>query len=141
MTHRLFIYGTLLPGLCRHSVMQGAQHISPGKTNGCLYDLGPYPALVLQPMALDGVPVAWVRGEVYEVSDALLTQLDSVEAYVPTQPENSEYVRETVWVESANGTQVQAWTYVYNQDLSQAQRIAHGDYVRHLKEAGYTPIS
>ena len=139
MTHRLFIYGTLLPGLCRHSVMQGAQHISAGKTMGCLYDLGPYPALFLQPTANDVEPVTWVRGELYEVSDALLTQLDSVEAYVPTQPENSEYVRETVWVESANGTQVQAWTYVYNQDLSQAQRIAHGDYVRHLKEAGYTP--
>ena len=106
---------------------------------GCLYDLGPYPALVLKAKAPDVVPPAWVRGEVYEVSDALLTQLDSVEAYVSMQPENSEYVRETVWVESANGTKVQAWTYVYNQDLSQAQRIAHGDYVRHLKETGFTP--
>ena len=139
MTHRLFIYGTLLPGLCRHSVMQGAQHISAGKTMGCLYDLGPYPALVLQPKASDFEPATWVRGELYEVSDALLMELDSVEAYDPARPDSSEYVRETVWAESADGTQVQAWTYVYNQDLSDAKRIAHGDYVRHLKETGFTP--
>jgi gamma-glutamylcyclotransferase (GGCT)/AIG2-like uncharacterized protein YtfP len=62
-----------------------------------------------------------------------------VEAYDPTQPDISEYVRETVWVESADGTQVQAWTYVYNQELSAAQRIADGDYLRRLKETGFTP--
>ena len=139
MTHRLFIYGTLLPGLCRHSVMQGAHHISAGKSMGCSYNLGPYPALVLKPWVTDVLPAEWVGGEVYEVSDALLTQLDGVEAYDPTQPDISEYVRETVWVESADGMQVQACTYVYNQDLTQAERIAHGDYLRHLKETGHTP--
>jgi hypothetical protein len=28
---------------------------------------------------------------------------------------------------------------VYNQDLSEAQRIADGDYLRRLKETGFTP--
>ena len=139
MTHRLFIYGTLLPGLCRHSVMQGAQHISAAKTQACLYDLGPYPAMVLQPVAQDATPTAWVSGSLYAVSDDMLAKLDRVEAYDPAHPERSEYIRATVWVASVDGKHEQAWTYVYNQNLSHAQRIAHGDYLQYLKDTGYTP--
>jgi gamma-glutamylcyclotransferase (GGCT)/AIG2-like uncharacterized protein YtfP len=95
--------------------------------------------LALQPAAPDVISAAWVSGELYGVSDALLAQLDRVEAYDPSHPASSEYVRKTVWVEEADGTQAQAWTYVYSQSLSQAKRIAHGDYRRHLKETGYTP--
>ena len=131
MMHRLFVYGTLLAGLCRHSVMQGAPLLGAAHTQGVLYDLGPYPAMV--------AGEARVHGELYEVSDAQLAQLDEVEAYDSQRPEASEYVRQqvTVWL-SQGGSQL-AWTYVYNRSVAQAHRIAHGDYRRHLKHTGYTP--
>jgi gamma-glutamylcyclotransferase (GGCT)/AIG2-like uncharacterized protein YtfP len=45
---RLFIYGTLLPGQCRWSLIEdlGGQIVGPAVTTGWLLDLGEYPGLV-----------------------------------------------------------------------------------------------
>jgi gamma-glutamylcyclotransferase (GGCT)/AIG2-like uncharacterized protein YtfP len=142
----LFVYGTLLPGLCRHPAMQGARWLGRAGVRAQLYDLGPYPGLILTPARAEAA--AWVWGQVAEVDDALLGRLDAIEAYDPDRPAQSEYVRLGCDAHlamddpqaQADAKVVRAWVYVYNRSLQHARRIAHGDYVRHLDETGFTPV-
>lgn len=49
-THRVFVYGSLLPGMANHGV--AAPHVLsavPGRVRGRLVDAGPYPALLWSP--------------------------------------------------------------------------------------------
>ena len=145
--HRLFVYGTLLPGLCRHPAMQGARWLGKACVMAQLYDLGPYPGLILTPA--QAADASWVWGQVAEVDDALLARLDAIEAYDPDRPEQSEYVRQPcdahLPVEdkgevSATPRVLRVWVYVYNRSVQHARRIVHGDYLRHLDDTGFTPV-
>ena len=128
---RLFVYGTLLPGLCRHDAMHGARWLGPAHINAALYDLGPYPAVVHG----EGV----THGLLAEVDDALLTRLDAIEEYHPEAPARSEYLRQRITAHTDAGHSHGAWCYVYARDVGSARRLAHGDYRRHLQETGYVP--
>jgi len=124
--HRIFVYGTLLPGLCRHYAMQGSRSLGRGTITGLLYDLGPYPAVVHG--------AGNVRGEVFEVDATVLAVLDEIEAFYPDAPEDkSEYLREEVVVQM-DGAEVtlSAWFYRFNQSIAGKHRIEHGDYLRFL---------
>jgi gamma-glutamylcyclotransferase (GGCT)/AIG2-like uncharacterized protein YtfP len=131
MVHPLFVYGTLLPGLCRYDAMQGAVWCGAAHIHAQLYDLGPYPAV------LAGEGLVW--GELAEVDDALLHRLDAMEEYHVDDPAQSEYRRERCIAWLGDGLSCEAWVYVYNRAVTPAQRIVHGDYLRHLQDTGYTP--
>jgi gamma-glutamylcyclotransferase (GGCT)/AIG2-like uncharacterized protein YtfP len=126
--NRLFIYGTLMPGLRLEAEMQGARFVSAAQVPGRLVDLGRYPGLLQG----DGQ----VTGEVYEVDDAHLARLDGVEGVVPGDRAASQYWREEVMVLNGplQGQPVQ--TYVYKRPVDGCTPIAHGDYRRHIREVG-----
>jgi gamma-glutamylcyclotransferase (GGCT)/AIG2-like uncharacterized protein YtfP len=128
MTHALFIYGTLMPGLRLEAEMLGARFVGSAHIEGRLFDLGHYPGLLQG----DGP----VTGEVYQVDDAHLTHLDGVEGVVPGDRDASQYWREEVTVLSGplQGQRVQ--TYVYNGPVDGCVPIPHGDYRRYIREVG-----
>ena len=73
---RVFVYGTLLRGERNHHLIAGGHYLGPASTDPCfeLLDLGSYPAMVA------GGTTA-IRGEVFEVDEAILRSLDDLEGY------------------------------------------------------------
>lgn len=72
----LFVYGTLKRGASNHQWLAGQTFIGEARTQPGyrLYDVGGYPAMVLQPGGSEGV---W--GEVWSVAAGALQQLDEFE--------------------------------------------------------------
>jgi gamma-glutamylaminecyclotransferase len=72
----IFVYGTLLVGEPNHRLLTGAQLICDARTppRFTLHDLGPYPAMVRG--GKHAVP-----GELYEVGEAMLAELDRLERH------------------------------------------------------------
>jgi gamma-glutamylcyclotransferase (GGCT)/AIG2-like uncharacterized protein YtfP len=91
----LFVYGTLRSGGDAAGLLRGCRPVGTGIVAGTLYDLGAYPALVL-----DGRGP--VEGEVWRCPADVLDRLDEYEG-VP----GGLYLRVRVVVE---GTE--CWTYV-----------------------------
>jgi gamma-glutamylcyclotransferase (GGCT)/AIG2-like uncharacterized protein YtfP len=80
----VFVYGTLRAGEVNDIGRAAARHrldvprlIGTVFVNGRLYDFGAYPGLVLDASAEP------VRGDVYEVDDALVPLLDEIEEVYP----------------------------------------------------------
>ncbi len=131
MTDLVFFYGTLMSGFKR----RGRERIDPklqpegrGWIAAALFDLGIYPAAI---PAADGR----VWGEVYRMldTDAVLTVLDEIEGFRPSEPDASLYMRAETPVTLDDGSVTGAWAYFYNAPLGRAQRIESGDYLEHLK--------
>ncbi|MCB9532025.1 MAG: gamma-glutamylcyclotransferase [Myxococcales bacterium] len=121
---RVFVYGTLLPGLPNHGWLRGARSLGPATTERsfALYDLGHYPA------AVTGGDAA-LRGEVFEVDAAGLARLDILED-VPAL-----YTRALVpVVVSGSHRHVTAWVYTLAAPLPRgAVPIPDGDYAAWIR--------
>ena len=131
MTDLVFFYGTLMSGFKRAGRSRIDPKLTPvgrGSIAATLFDLGIYPAAI---PALD----ERVLGEVHRMldADAVLAALDEIEGYRPAQPDASLYTRVETPVTLEDGRVAPAWVYFYNAPLGQAQRIASGDYLQHLK--------
>ncbi|MBE0510320.1 MAG: gamma-glutamylcyclotransferase [Gammaproteobacteria bacterium] len=123
----VFVYGTLLRGMCRFPALSHAEPMGPALAQGKLYDLGDYPGL------RPGSDV--VVGEIYRVDARTLDRLDGIEDYYPDCPESSLYLRRPIQVRLlADGRRLQAETYLYASPLPESRRIADGDYRRHVLE-------
>ena len=130
--HRLFIYGTLMPGLRLEAEMHGARFVGAAQVPGRLVDVGRFPGFLLDWSTGDGQ----VRGEIYEVDDAHLARLDVVEGMVRGDRSASQYWRETVTVLSGPLQGQRVKTYMYNRPTDGCTPIAHGDYRRYIREVG-----
>jgi len=118
--HLVFVYGSLRSGGAgaMSTRYPESQFIAEARVNGSLYDLGPYPGLQLDEA---GSPVV---GEVYEVGDALLSELDDFEA-------SSNYLRKPVevWLGSERRS---GWTYEPNPEFyALEERITSGDWIEY----------
>jgi gamma-glutamylcyclotransferase (GGCT)/AIG2-like uncharacterized protein YtfP len=127
----VFFYGTLMapfnrPG--RQRITSKLTYVGRGSIRAALFDLGIYPA------AIPAEDDSKVWGEVYEMRDAaaVLSVLDEIEGYRPSEPDRSLYTRVLTDVRLEDGRAKSAWAYFYNAPLGRAQRIESGDYLDHL---------
>ena len=117
MKHLVAVYGTLKRGYPNSRVLKAATFLGEDSLTGLtLYDLGPYPGALAKPS--DGV-----RVEVYAVNDHLLKELDVLEAYCPTAPKESLYLRKRMATQHGS-----AWVYIYNRPVEHHRRIASGTW-------------
>ena len=128
MSEYLFAYGTLQPGLAPAGMAATVARLAPlgeGFVRGVLYDLGHYPAAVLDPSA-DGK----IYGTVFRLPDdpEVLRQLDAYEEYEPDCVEASLFVRVKSLVEMEHGDSLACWIYVYGRDVGSAPVIGSGKF-------------
>jgi gamma-glutamylcyclotransferase (GGCT)/AIG2-like uncharacterized protein YtfP len=65
-------------------------------------------------------------------TDAVLSALDEIEGYRPSEPDASLYMRQELPVTFDDGRTAPVWVYLYNAPLGKAQRIESGDYLEYL---------
>lgn len=118
----VFVYGTLRrgeAGAMSHR-FPDSRFRAEATVSGWLYDLGAYPGLLLTESD------SLVKGEVYEVDDETLKQLDDFEAA-------SNYLRRQVEVALGAGIAT-AWTYEPNPECySFDELIPSGDWIEYGK--------
>jgi gamma-glutamylcyclotransferase (GGCT)/AIG2-like uncharacterized protein YtfP len=127
---RLFVYGTLMRGFdhpMAKLLANSADFIGGARCRGRLYRIKHYPGLVLSDDAAE-----IVFGEVYRLHarEELLRELDMYEACGEGFAEPTEYVRKMLAITLDDGSAGEAWTYVYNWDVTRLPRIASGRFLQ-----------
>jgi gamma-glutamylcyclotransferase (GGCT)/AIG2-like uncharacterized protein YtfP len=133
----LAAYGTLMEGECntlpRH-VRRALRLVGDCKIPGTLYDLGPYPGLILP--SATATAMATVRGQLFRIAEddhsavPILAEIDRYEGFDPDAPEQSEFVRRHVRLRQP---QRGAWLYVLNKHLARLRPIPSGDWRQHCR--------
>ncbi len=123
----LFVYGTLRRDVGAPAYKLLARHgelFDHGTVRGRLFDVGRYPALVL-----DGGPDDQVRGEVHVLRAPrwALAGLDHYEGVAGS----GQYRRIRVPVATRDHGRIKAWVYEYLRDTSRLAQVQSGDYARH----------
>ncbi len=108
----IFVYGTLKRSVANPmgAMMRShATYVAEAIIAGRIYDLGPYPGLVLEDCGTA------VYGELYEIQrpNALLALLDAYEGCAEDDPMPHEFVRVEATVRDTDGIDYRAWVYVY----------------------------
>lgn len=119
--HLVFVYGTLRRGGGRAMPdrFPGAKFVADAKVSGSLYDLGAYPGALL-----DGSD-SQVTGEVYEVDDESLKELDDFEA-------SSNYLRKRFEVSLDDDDRRACWVYEPDPEFYPlGALITSGDWVEY----------
>lgn len=119
----VFVYGTLMRERANNPVMRrlGCRFVSTALTQDprVLVDLGPYPAL----LARVGTESVRVAGEIWELDEAALDELDAFEGCPDL------YSRERVTLETEGARTVEAFVYVLAGPApADARVIATGRY-------------
>ena len=125
----LFVYGTLMRGYAHpmaRLLSANADFLGQASCRGRLYMVKHYPGLVESDEAAD-----IVHGELYRlrVPEDLLREFDMYEACGEGFPEPTQYVRQTLPVMRADGSTVEAWTYIYNWKVDHLARIESGRFL------------
>ena len=127
--HLVFVYGTLRRGGAGAMLERfpNARFIADAKVGGSLYDLGAYPGLLLNESN------STVTGEVYEVDDQTLNELDDFEA-------STNYWRKQV--EILLGAQSRmGWTYEPNPEFHSLRTlITSGDWIEYARTKADSPL-
>ena len=120
--HLVFVYGTLRRGTARAMTIRfpNSKFIADARVIGSLYDLGAYPGLLLNESN------SLVIGEVYEVDDEILNELDDFEA-------SSYYRRKQVEISLGTDRRL-GWTYEPDPEFySPRTLITSGDWIEYAK--------
>ena len=130
--NRVFVYGTLRSDAknSMHSVLaKYSKFEAKGYVYGTLYDVGEYPAIVLDSVR------SKVYGEVYIVydMDRVFGLLDEYEECSDSFVKPHEYRRVQAEVFLDLGKRVESWVYEYNLPPKGLKPICEGDYMEYLK--------
>jgi len=121
----VFVYGTLMEGMSRHSEMQdGCTLVCEGAVQGELYHILDYPGLV--------VGNGTIHGELYRASDMfqIIQRLDWIEGSGGSNPLFNRVIQE---VTTKQG-KVWAYTYHYAKNTDSFERIISGDWASFNEE-------
>lgn len=121
--HLVFVYGTLRSGSAGAMPVRfpNAKFIAAAKVSGRLYDLGAYPGLLLDEST------SLVSGEVYEVDDSILSELDDFEG-------SSNYSRKQVEI-TLGSDRKSCWVYEPDPaSYSFHTLITSGDWMEYQNE-------
>lgn len=115
MDGRVFVYGTLRRGGSNHFRMAKAEYLSAATVRGRFYQIDWYPGIVLD-AAAEGIV-----GEIYQVSPAVLEELDRFEG--------PEYRRLLTQVRMPDGETVSVWVWEWTGPVDESRRITSGDWL------------
>lgn len=124
---KVFVYGTLLSGLSNSALLNNSDFIGEGTMNGIIYDLGSFPGV--------NYGLGVIHGEVYDVDELTLSDLDYLEGYDTQNVDSSLYVRNVTDITLENGRIIRdVFVYIYNKDLSGSGYpiIENGDYKEYV---------
>ncbi|MGH4139707.1 gamma-glutamylcyclotransferase family protein [Clostridium sp.] len=112
----VFVYGTLMSGNNNNEMFLSetkfaGDFIAEGFE---LYDLGNYPGIIHSENNK-------VKGQLYVINKNILNNLDILEG------EGSLYIRELIRVVNDKNESREAYTYVYNQDISGKVKVSYED--------------
>jgi gamma-glutamylcyclotransferase (GGCT)/AIG2-like uncharacterized protein YtfP len=129
ISDRLFVYGTLMRGYVHpmaRLLSANAEFLGEASCRGRLYMVKHYPGLVLSEAAGD-----IVYGELYRLRapEDLLREFDMYEACGEGFPEPTQYVRQMFSVTLADGSESEAWTYIYNWPVAELKLIESGRFL------------
>jgi gamma-glutamylcyclotransferase (GGCT)/AIG2-like uncharacterized protein YtfP len=127
----IFVYGSLLTRIAHprgEQLRREAALVGTGHVGGQLYRVSWYPCMVASDVAGDVV-----HGEVYRLRQPTQTiaWLDAYEGIVPgpaSVAASDEYARVLRPVAMADGTNLQAWMYVYQRSAAQLTRVPSGQW-------------
>jgi gamma-glutamylcyclotransferase (GGCT)/AIG2-like uncharacterized protein YtfP len=122
-TPHVFVYGTLRRGEANdiNRLRPPPRYLGPARIRGALYDLGPYPGVILG-------GAGWVWGEIYAITPELERQLDVIEDVAPVP--SGEYMRRHLDVE-LEGRRVHCLVYEIDAQRVQGRpRIVSGDWLQ-----------
>ncbi|SFN51316.1 Uncharacterized conserved protein YtfP, gamma-glutamylcyclotransferase (GGCT)/AIG2-like family [Cohaesibacter marisflavi] len=131
----LFVYGKLrqhFDSEISRLFFNHARNVGPALFQGRLYQIAHYPGAVPS-----DDPQEQIVGHLLALptEEPLWRAIDEYEGIGPDFSEPFEYERCKMPVSLEDGTQVEAWLYIYRHDLSNSDRIPHGDYFRFLEVA------
>lgn len=125
--HYLFVYGTLKRSIANPmgAMMRAhANYKAEAIIAGRIYDLGPYPGLVLEDCGTA------VYGEIYEIvrPKALLSLLDAYEGCSDDDQQPHEFSRVLATVRDNDGVDYRAWVFVYQGAVDPQWVLTSGYY-------------
>jgi len=124
-TIKVFVYGTLRKGCSNHHVIERyIVESQPFQVTGRLYDVGFYPALVL-----DERETIRVQGELVTVNAEALTSLDFLEGYKGPNSKFNLYER----ILHPEGFYVYTWSQK-KVDEKGLKQIINGDWVAYSQQ-------
>jgi len=122
MNHTVFVYGALRKGASNAWRMKESSFVSKASVSGVLVKVDWYPGLVLGPEGR-------VFGEVYEVNEQVLAELDVFEGVGLSDEREGEYQRVKAQVVLENGETRDCLIYEWQLGVENYEKVANGDWL------------